>query len=236
MFTLKGMDTFMKIGVLGTGTVGRTLAGRLAELGHEVMVGTRDPAKSRANTAPDAYGNPPLSAWLAGNPRVKLGTFAEAAGHGELLVNATQGGASLDALDSAGEARLEGKILLDVSNPLDFSRGMPPTLFVKDSDSLAEQIQRAFPKSRVVKSLNTLNAQLMAYPGRLAGGDHSVFLSGNDAQAKTTVRQLLAGFGWKDIIDLGDISTARGSEMLLAAWLRLYGALETPLFNWKVVR
>jgi predicted dinucleotide-binding enzyme len=226
----------MKIGVFGTGAVGRTLASRLAELGNEVMIGTRDPGKTQAKTAPDAYGNPPFSAWLAGNPRVKLGTFAEAAGHGELLVNATQGSASLEALEKAGEARLSGKVLVDISNPLDFSKGMPPTLFVKDSDSLAEQIQRAFPKVKVVKTLNTLNALLMVNPGQLAGGDHSVFLSGNDAQAKKTVSELLRSFGWKDIIDLGDISTARGPEMLLAAWLRLYGALATPIFNFKVVR
>jgi predicted dinucleotide-binding enzyme len=226
----------MKIGVLGTGTVGRTLAARLADLGHEVIIGTRDPAKTRAKTAPDAYGNPPLSVWLTGNPRVKLGTFAEAAGHGELLVNATQGSASLEALEKAGEARINGKVLIDVANPLDFSRGMPPTLFVKDSDSLAEQIQRDFPKAKVVKTLNTLNALLMANPGQLAGGDHSIFLSGNDAQAKKTVAELLASFGWKDVIDLGDITTARGPEMMLAGWLRLYGALGTPMFNLKVVR
>jgi hypothetical protein len=226
----------MKIAVLGTGAVGRTLASRLAELGNEVMIGTRDPAKTQAKTAPDTSGNPPISAWLAGNPRVKLGTFAEAATHGELLVNATQGSASLEALEKAGEARLNGKVLVDISNPLDFSKGMPPTLFVRDSDSLAEQIQRAFPKVKVVKTLNTLNARLMVNPGQLAGGDHSVFLSGNDAQAKKTVSELLRSFGWQDIIDLGDISTARGPEMLLAAWLRLYGALATPMFNFKVVR
>ena len=226
----------MKIGVLGTGTVGRTLAARLSELGHEVMIGTRDPAKSRARTAPDAYGNLPLGRWLESQPRLKLGSFAEAAGHGDPVVNATQGSASLEALEKAGTTRLDGKVLIDVSNPLDFSRGMPPTLFVKDSDSLAEQIQRDFPKARVVKTLNTLTAALMVDPWRLDQAEHSVFLSGNDARAKQTVRELLAGFGWKDIIDLGDISTARGPEMLLGAWLRLYSALDTPLFNVKVVR
>ena len=226
----------MKIGILGTGTVGRTLAARLSELGHEVMLGTRDPAKTLARSAPDAYGNPPLGSWLKSRPALKLGGFAEAAGHGEVLVNATQGTASLEALEKAGEAGLNGKVLIDVSNPLDFSRGMPPTLFVKDSDSLAEQIQRDFPKARVVKTLNTLNAALMTNPGRLAGADHSVFLSGNDAQAKKTVADLLRSFGWKDVIDLGDITTARGTEMLLGVWLRLYGALNTPEFNFKVVR
>jgi hypothetical protein len=167
---------------------------------------------------------------------VKLGSLPETAAHGELLVNATQGSSWLDALEKAGEARLSGKVLVDVSNPLDFSRGMPPTLFVKDSDSLAEQIQKDFPKVKVVKTLNTVNALLMTDPAKLAGGDHSVFLSGNDVQAKTVVAELLRGFGWKDIIDLGDITTARGAEMLLGFWLRLYGALNTPLFNVKVVR
>jgi len=226
----------MKVGVLGTATVGRTLAARLAELGHEVMLGTRDPAKTRARTAPDPYGNSPLASWLAGHGQVKLGSFAEAAAFGELVVNATQGSATLEAMEKAGEARLNGKVLIDVSNPLDFSRGMPPTLFVADSDSLAEQIQRAFPQARVVKTLNTLNAALMVEPGRLAEGEHSVFLSGNDPLAKQAVRELLSSFGWKDIIDLGDLTTARGAEMLLGAWLRLYGALNTPLFNFKVVR
>lgn len=226
----------MKIGILGTGTVGRALAARLSELGHEVMIGTRDPVKTLARSAPDAYGNPPLSSWLKSRPKVELGGFAEAAGHGELVVNATQGSTSLEALEKAGEAGLNGKVLIDVSNPLDFSRGMPPTLFVKDSDSLAEQIQRDFPKARVVKTLNTLNAALMTDPGRLAGAEHSVFLSGDDAQAKKTVADLLRSFGWKDIIDLGDITTARGTEMLLGVWLRLYGVLNTPEFNFKVVR
>jgi predicted dinucleotide-binding enzyme len=226
----------MKIGVLGTGTVGRTLAEGLLVLGHAVMLGTRDPSKTLARTEPDAYGNPPLVSWLKNHPRLKLGTFAEAAGQAEVVINATQGTASLEALEKAGEDRLNGKVLIDVSNPLDFSRGMPPTLFVKDSDSLAEQIQRDFPKARVVKTLNTLNAVLMTDPGRLAGADHTVFLSGNDTQAKQTVAGLLRGFGWKDVIDLGDITTARGAEMLLGLWLRLYGALNTPMFNFQVVR
>jgi predicted dinucleotide-binding enzyme len=226
----------MKIGVLGTGTVGRALAARFAELGHEVMMGTRDPLKSRARTGPDPDGNPPLGRWLEGHPGVKLGSFAEAAGRGDIVVNATLGSASLDALEKAGASRLEGKVLIDVANPLDFSKGMPPTLFVADCDSLAEQIQRDFPQARVVKTLNTLNAELMVDPAQLAGADHTVFLSGDDARAKQTVRELLASLGWKDIIDLGDITTARGPEMLMGAWLRLYGALDTPRFNFKVVR
>jgi predicted dinucleotide-binding enzyme len=216
------------------GTDPWALAASLSALGHEVMLGTRDPAKNLARSA-RRLRQSAAGAWLP-TTALKLGSFVEAAGHGEVLVNATQVTASLEALEKAGEARLNGKVLIDVSNPLDFSRGMPPTLFVKDSDSLAEQIQRAFPKARVVKTLNTLNAALMTDPGRLARGEHSVFLSGNDAQAKKTVADLLGSFGWKDIIDLGDITTARGTEMLLGLWLRLYGTLNTPEFNFKVVR
>jgi hypothetical protein len=113
---------------------------------------------------------------------------------------------------------------------------MPPTLFVKDTDSLAEQLQRAFPATRVVKSLNTLTAHLMAHPKDLAGGDSTVFVSGDDAAAKATVTALLREFGWTDVLDLGDLSTARGTEMLLPIWLRLWGALGTPNLNFKIVR
>jgi 8-hydroxy-5-deazaflavin:NADPH oxidoreductase len=127
-------------------------------------------------------------------------------------------------------------VLLDIANPLDFSAGFPPTMTVKDTDSLGEQIQREFPELKVVKSLNTLTAALMVDPRRLADADHTVFVSGNDVDAKQTVIELLRAFGHTDIIDLGDISTARGAEMLLPAWLRLMGALNTPYFNFKVVR
>jgi len=139
-------------------------------------------------------------------------------------------------LKSAGEANLAGKVLVDVSNPLDFSKGMPPTLSVSNTDSLGEQIQRAYPKTHVVKTLNTLNAKLMVEPKSLAGGEHDLFLSGNDAGAKGQVRELLQTFGWKTIHDLGDISTARGTEMLLPIWLRLWGALGNADFNFKIVR
>lgn len=226
----------MKIGILGTGMVGQAIGGRLAQLGHDVMIGTRDVAETLARTAPDGMGNPPFSVWQKQNPKVKLGNFAQAAAHGELVVNATNGFAAIDILKSAGEANLNGKTLIDISNPLDFSKGMPPTLFVKDSDSLAEQIQRAFLKVNVVKTLNTMTASVMVNPGQLADGDHTVFVSGNDAGAKAQVAELLKGFGWRDIIDVGDITTARGTEMLLPIWIRLMGALQTPLFNFKIVK
>ena len=226
----------MNIAVLGTGTVGRTLAGKLSELGHEVVVGTRDPEATLARAESDAMGNPPYSVWQADHPAVRLAPFAEAAASGELVVNATGGGGSLDALAQAGEQNLAGKVLLDVSNPLDFSQGFPPTLSVKDTDSLAEQIQRAFPEVRVVKALNTMTAAVMVDPGRVGGGDHSVFVSGNDPEAKQTVVSLLTDFGHTDVIDLGDLSTARGAEMYLPLWLRVMGAVGTPFFNIKVVR
>jgi predicted dinucleotide-binding enzyme len=226
----------MNIGVLGTGVVGQAFAAKLTDLGHDVMIGTRDAASTLARIEPGMYGNPPFSVWHQQNPRVKLGTFAQAAAHGEVVINATAGTASLEALKEAGEASLDGKILMDIANPLDFSKGMPPSLTVCNTDSLAEQIQRTFPAVKVVKTLNTMNAQLMVNPRLLADGDHHAFVSGNDAEAKDRVTDLLkSGFGWKHVIDLGDITTARGTEMLLPAWVRLFGAMQTPLFNFKIV-
>jgi 8-hydroxy-5-deazaflavin:NADPH oxidoreductase len=226
----------MKIAVLGTGTVGRALAGRLAELGHAVSVGTRDVAGTMARTEPNGMGNPPYAAWAAEHTNVTLATFADAAAAAELIVNATSGNVSIEVLTAAGADNVAGKVLVDISNPLDFSKGFPPTLFVEDSDSLGEQIQAAFPDLKVVKALNTMTAAVMVNPKAVAGGDHSAFVSGNDAEAKAAVVALLESFGHTDVIDLGDISTARGPEMYLQLWLRLMRALSTPMFNIKVVR
>jgi predicted dinucleotide-binding enzyme len=225
----------VKIAVLGTGMVGRTLAARLTELGHAVTIGTRNPQATLGRTEPDPMGGEPFAAWAQQNPGVGLAAFADAAEHAELVVNATDGGASLDVLAQAGAENLAGKVLVDIANPLDFSNGMPPTLFVKDTDSLGEQIQRAYPAARVVKTLNTLNADLMARPDTLPEAT-TVFVSGNDADAKAAATALLAEFGHRDVIDLGDITTARGTEMLLPVWLRLWGALGTAEFNFKIVR
>ncbi|MBT1004251.1 NAD(P)-binding domain-containing protein [Paenarthrobacter sp. DKR-5] len=226
----------MKIAVLGTGTVGRTVAGALAERGHDVVVGTRDPESTVARTEADGMGNPPFAQWQAGHAAVALASYADAAAQSELVINATSGAGSLAALEAAGAANLDGKILVDIANPLDFSQGMPPSLNPVNSDSLGEQIQRAFPAVKVVKTLNTMNAHLMVDPGSVADGDHSVFVSGNDADAKRAVTELLGSLGHTDVIDLGDITTARGSEMLLPIWLRLWGALGTPAFNFKIAR
>jgi hypothetical protein len=226
----------MRIGVLGTGGVGQTLAAKMASLGHEVVMGTRDVEAALARKEA-GWGAVLLAEWHEEHPDVKLGTFAEAAAHAEIVFNATAGTASLDALQAAGADNLEGKVLVDVANPLDFSAGMPPTLSVCNEDSLAEQVQRAFPGAKVVKTLNTVNAGVMVDPTQVAGGDHHMFLSGNDEGAKAEVTGILKDwFGWTNVLDLGDITSARGLEMLLPLWLRLSMTLQTPLVTIKVVR
>lgn len=216
----------MRVGVLGTGRVGRTIASRLVSLDHEVMMGSR-----RA-------GNENAVAWAAeAGPGGGEGSFADAAGHGEVLVNATAGTASVEALEAAGERNLAGKVLVDVANPLDGSAGMPPVLSVCNTDSLAERIQARFPAARVVKALNTVNSDVMVHP-EVVPGNHCTFICGNDAGAKEVVRGVLRSFGWPDacILDLGDITAARGPEMYLPLWLRLMIAGGTAHFNINVVR
>jgi predicted dinucleotide-binding enzyme len=217
----------MEIAVLGTGPVGRAVAGRLAQLGHSVTVGTRDPGGTAARKE--------YAGWAAEHPDIRLATFAEAASGAELVVNASGGDVALGILEAAGSRNLAGKVLLDISNPLDGSHGFPPTLFVKDDDSLAEMIQRTHPDARVVKSLNTMNNSVMVDPQRL-GEDTTVFVSGDDAAAKATVTGLLRQLGHGDVIDLGGIETARGPEMWLPLWIRLNLALGGNDFNIKVVR
>ncbi len=227
----------MKIGILGTGVVGRTIAIKLMEIGHDVMVGTRDISKTLAYVDPNPNGLPPFSAWLRQNPTCKLNTFGGAARHGELLVNATKGMGTLNALNMADESDLNGKILVDISNPLDFSKGIPPSLAVCNTDSLGEQVQRALPEVMVVKTLNTVTAILMVNPRQLASGEHHIFVSGNDQDAKAQViHHLATWFGWKYILDLGDITTARAVEMYLPIWLRLRSALGTGMFNIQIAR
>ena len=214
----------MKIGILGTGVVGQAIGTKLTLLVQEVMMGSRTANNEKA------------AAWVkAAGKNASQGTFADAAKFGEVVFNCTSGSGSLDALKAAGKENLAGKPLVDVSNPLDFSKGMPPSLSVCNTDSLAEQIQRAYPDTHVVKSLNTMNCHVMVNPG-LVPGDHNVFLAGNDADAKTKVKELLAAFGWKpaNMIDLGDITAARGLEMVLPLWLNLWGALKNPNFNFHL--
>jgi predicted dinucleotide-binding enzyme len=213
----------MKYGVLGTGMVGLAISRRLAQLGHEVMIGTRDPSRSSGKLK-------------SLQKTVKAGTFAQAAAFGEILFNVTGGAVSLEALRMAGQANLKGKVLVDISNPLDFSKGMPPSLLVSNTDSLGEQIQRAFPDTKVVKSLNTVTAAIMVNPRAVAGGDHDMFVCGNDAAAKEVVTGILKEFGWSHITDLGDLTAARSMEMYLPLWLRLWGALENGMFNIRIAR
>ncbi|MCB9732198.1 MAG: NAD(P)-binding domain-containing protein [Deltaproteobacteria bacterium] len=210
----------MKIGIFGTGVVGSTIGSALTRAGHEVRMGSR------------TRGNDKAVAWVgAAGANASEGTFADAAAFGEIVFNCTRGDAALAVAAQAGAENLAGKVLVDVSNPLDFSKGFPPTLTVLNDDSLGEQLQRALPGTHVVKALNTLTAALMVEPSRLSG-PHDLLICGNDAGAKATVTSLLReSFGWKIVRDLGDITNARGTEAWLLLWTRLYGHLGTPDFN-----
>src|SRR3954470_8553158 len=193
----------MRVAVLGTGTVGRTIAGRLGECGHDVRVGSR----------------------TAGDDKV---TFAEAAAHGEVIFNCTNGAGSVEAVTAGGEEHVAGKLVIDVSNPLDFSSG-GPALFTDTTDSVAERIQSACPSARVVKSLNTVTAAVMVDPARVPG-DHVIFVAGDDAGAKDEARALLGELGWpaERVVDLGDITAARAAEGYVMLWVRMMQALGTP--------
>jgi hypothetical protein len=201
----------MRFGILGTGMVGDTIAKRLKALGHEVKQGGRE-AKPDKGTF----------------------TFAETASFGEMIFNCTNGMASVEVCKSVAHA-IGDKVLVDVSNPLDFSKGMPPSLFAGNTDSLAERIQAVAPKAKVVKALNTVNCAIMVEPAKLPG-DHDIFVCGDDGAAKAKVVEVLRGFGWKHIVDLGPLQNARGTESYLPLWVRLYGALGTPDFNIHIVR
>ncbi|MDD8017124.1 MAG: NAD(P)-binding domain-containing protein [Bacteroidota bacterium] len=216
----------MNIAVLGTGMVGNTIGTKLVHGGHKVKMGSRTAANEKA------------AAWVTSNgANASQGTFDEAAKFAEVVINCTSGIGAIDALTAAGKENLNGKIIIDISNPLDFSKGMPPSLTICNTDSLGELIQRTFPEAKVVKTLNTLTCLLMVNP-LLVPGDHNIFVSGNDASAKSAVKNYLHDwFGWKgeNIIDLGDITTARGTEQLLPIWVRLYGLFQNPIFNFKIV-
>lgn len=226
----------MKIAILGTGSVGQALAKRLSGLGHQLFIGTRDVAETMSRTAPDHSGNPPIARLIGDNPLFELCSFREAVLQGDdLIVFAMNGQHALDCLKMVGEDLLSDKVMMDISNPLDFAQGFPPTLFACNTESLAERIQNAYPSLKVVKTLNTMGNPIMGHP-ELLRGDHTVFMSGNDGPGKTKVAELLKSFGWKDknIMDLGDITTARGTEMILPLWVRIYGKLQTPMFNFSI--
>ena len=230
----------MKIAIIGTGIVGKTIASKLVELNHDVMMGTRNVSDKLASTQTDNYGNPPFGEWIKTKSKVKLGSFAEAAAFGELVVNATNGSNSLTALILAGTKNLAGKVLIDIANPLDFSNGMPPSLLpgLNNTNSLAEEIQRTFPDTMVIKTLNTMWCGLMVNPNLVGNGDHINFISGNNSEAKNKVIKLLNQFGWldKNILDIGDITGARATESLLPIWLKVMGVTKNGAFNFKLVR
>jgi 8-hydroxy-5-deazaflavin:NADPH oxidoreductase len=216
-----------KIAVLGTGDVGDTIGSKLIELGYSVVMGSRTLNNEKA-----------LAFVAKHNGKASAGTFADAAAYGELIFNCTKGSVALEVLKMAGEDNLKNKIIVDVSNPLDFSKGMPPTLTVCNTNSVGEEIQKAFPSAKVVKALNTIWCGIMVNPGMINNGDHNTFVSGNDAQAKEKVKNILVSFGWDEsnILDLGDITTARGTEMYLALWIRIMGATNSGVYNIKIVK
>lgn len=174
--------------------------------------------------------------WVAeAGDGAREGSFADAAEFGEVLICAVAGAHALSALGMAGADALRGKVLIDVSNPIAEGTGFPPALTVCNTDSVGEQIQRAFPEARVVKTLNTMTCTVMVDPASVPGA-HTVFVGGEDAAAKSAVVSMLSSFGWPEasVIDLGGIETARGTEMYLALWLRLMRAMGTPSFNVSV--
>ncbi|MFX1476722.1 MAG: NADPH-dependent F420 reductase [Promethearchaeota archaeon] len=224
----------MKIGIIGSGNVAQTLGVKFLSLKHEVMISSRDVSKDKG-TIPSAEN------WVKNQIKkgytASAGSFSEAAKFGELLFNCTAGKYSWLALETAGKENMKDKILVDIANPLDFSRGWPPTLTVVNDYSLGEQIQASFPETKVVKALNTLTAALMINPDML-NASHTLFICGNDEEAKKWVKDeiLVKWFGWKDIIDLGDIKGSRGMEMYLMLWVRLYSIFDTANFNLKIIK
>lgn len=216
----------MKIAVFGTGMVGDTIGSKLIEVGHDVMMGSRTKDNEKAKAFADKHKG-----------KGTAGSFAEAAAFGELIFNCTAGAGSIEALKMAGEQYVNGKIIADLANPLDFSKGMPPSLSIVNTNSLGEEIQKSFPQTKVVKTLNTMWCGLMVNPLMINGGDHHVFVCGNDNTAKEEVKTILKTFGWNDknILDLGDLTAARGTEMFLPLWLRIWGATNNGAFNIKII-
>jgi 8-hydroxy-5-deazaflavin:NADPH oxidoreductase len=225
----------MKIGIIGGGSVGQTLAAKLIANGHDVRLGIRNP--SSEELAKERAMAKPLVEWSK-ETGGKVVSFADAAKHGEVIFAATHGATAIDALKLAGTENLKSKVLVDVSNPLDFSKGMPPSLLPQydHATSLGEETQKAFPEARVVKAFNTISAFAMVDAG-FVPGDHDLFIAGNDAAAKKTVEDIARKeFGWKSIVDLGDIVGARATEHLLPLWVRLWMIGGTPKVGFKLVR
>ncbi|MGH2894964.1 MAG: NADPH-dependent F420 reductase [Solirubrobacteraceae bacterium] len=206
-----GRLTHKRVGVLGTGEVGRRLATGFGSCGHGVMIGSRDPAK------------PELREWLSGEGAgINAGTFAEAAGHGELLVLAVLGDAAEDAIAAAGADNFSGKVVIDAMNPLDFSGGFPPKLSITGADSLGERVQRAVPDAKVVKAFNTIGSPYFVDPA-LGEDRPTMLIAGDDEGAKRTVGDVLADFGWSDVVDIGGIEGSRELEAICIAWVKIGG-------------
>lgn len=227
----------MKISVLGTGVVGQTIARKMSELGHNVYMGTRNVEETKSRSEPGQMTGMSFADWYKDNQEVGVVNYVDLPEDTDIFINATNGKGSIEALSAVGNETLHEKIILDVANPLDFSQGMPPSLFICNTDSLGEQIQREFPDSKVVKGFNTMNCYLMMDP-ELVPGEHTVFICGNDDEAKKEIRSLMNSLGWRDhnIMDLGDITNARGMEMILPLWAQLYGVLGTHEFNFHIAR
>jgi predicted dinucleotide-binding enzyme len=209
----------MQIAILGTGAVGPALGKALSAAGHQVTIGTRDPDQTKAR---DEWADVDLP----------LAAYQDL--DADVFINATNGRGSLAALQAVGDA-VNGKVVIDASNALDFSHGSPPSLFVSNTDSLAEQLQRELPEARLVKMFNTMANQVMVNPRGLADNS-TIFVAGNDATARQTAASIAADLGWTDVFDLGDLTAARGLEMYLPLWVRIFGQLGRPDFNIKLVR
>lgn len=226
----------MKIAVLGTGMVGKTLAGKLGEIGHDVRLGTRDPGETLGRPVPQEPDAITYQAWLQRTDRVELLTLAEAVAGAQLIFSSLKGSEVVSALSTLRDA-IGSTPLVDTTNPLSFPDGGAPVLTVSNTDSLGEQIQRALPAAPVVKALNTLSYELMVAPGLVGNGNHVLPICGNSAAAKTAVTQVLQQVGWPEsaILDLGDISNARGMEAWMLYWFRIMAKLGTARFGMQIV-
>jgi 8-hydroxy-5-deazaflavin:NADPH oxidoreductase len=201
-----------QVGVLGSGEVGRRLAAGFRSRGHDVMIGSRDP------------GKPELREWLSGDGAgIQGGTFAQAAAHGELLVLAVLGDAAEQVIVDAGPGNFSGKVVIDAMNPLDFSAGFPPKLSIAGEDSLGERVQRTLPDAKVVKAFNTIGNPYFVDPA-FSEGPPTMLIAGNDDDAKRTVGDVLADFGWPPPVDIGGIEGSRELEAICIAWVKIGGA------------
>ena len=230
----------MKIAILGTGVVGRTLAAKFVSLGHDVMMGTRSVSQKLSSMEKGSEGEPSFSDWHKTNSKVRLGTFAVAADEGELIFNCTPGGKSIEILKLAGQKNLSGKILVDLANAMKWGNGQPPSLLpgLSNTTSLGEEIQKAFPDTKVVKTFNTMWCGIMVNPSIVNGGEHVNYISGNDAGARSEVKKLLMEMGWKEknLVDLGDITACRAVEASLLLWARVLGVVGSQKFSFQIVK